>query len=258
VAPNASNGFGLGNNGGGILNSNISSGTGTGACGNFASSMCPTLSSGPGALDGAKFVNQTALGVRYQGKFGDLGVLAYGVYEISGTVNYTGANSATIFGTTAASLGTAGAAAAKYNGKYDGLNFGSGGVALTYAGFTLGANAIGGRLNGQLALAPQGGAPEVAYTVGLKYVAGPLVMGVAGEIGWYQGDVRLTGLTQRRARGLLAGVDYTVAPGFLVFADYMYQEVYQGGYNFGTGGVGSSANNTYHSQGIVIGNAIAF
>jgi hypothetical protein len=185
-------------------------------------------------------------------------LLAYGVYEFSGHVNYTGANSAAIFGTTAASLGAAGAAASKYNGKYDGLNFGSGGVALTYAGFTLAGNAIGGRLNGQLALAPQGGAPEVAYTVGLKYVAGPLTMGVAGEIGWYQGDVRLTGLTQRRARGLLAGVDYTVAPGFLVFADYMYQEVYQGGFNFGTGGVGSSANNTYHSQGIVIGNAIAF
>ena len=104
-------------------------------------------------------------------------------------------------------------AGSRFNGKYDGLNFGSGGVALTFAGFTLGANAIGGRLNGQLALAPQGGVPEVAYTVGLKYVTGPLTMGVAGEIGWYQGDVRLTGLTQRRGRGILAGVDYTVAPG---------------------------------------------
>ena len=36
-------------------------------------------------------------------------------------------------------------------------------------------------------------APEVAYTVGLKYVTGPLTVGVVGEIGWYQGDVRLTG-----------------------------------------------------------------
>jgi hypothetical protein len=78
-APNASNGFGLGNNGGGILNSNISAGTGTGACSSFASSMCPTLTSGPGSLDGTKIVNQTAVGVRYQGKFGDLGLLAYGV-----------------------------------------------------------------------------------------------------------------------------------------------------------------------------------
>ena len=130
-----------------------------------------------------------------------------------GKANQHGVSSATVFGTTAAALGTAGAAAAKFNGKYDGLNFGSGGVALTYAGFTLGANAIGGRVNYQLALAPQGGVPEVAYTVGLKYVTGPLTFGVAGEIGWYQGDPRLTGLTQRRGRGILAGVSYNVAPG---------------------------------------------
>ena len=108
------------------------------------------------------------------------------------------------FGTTAAIPRSHGrrVAGSRYNGKYDRLSFGSGGVALTFAGFTLGANAIGGRLNGQLALAPQGGVPEVAYTVGLKYVTGPLTVGVVGEIGWYQGDVRLTGVTQRRGRGI--------------------------------------------------------
>ena len=100
--------------------------------------------------------------------------------------------------------------------------------------------------------------PEVAYTVGLKYTAGPLTMGVAGEIGWYQGDVRMTGLTQRRGRAILAGVSYNVAPGLQVYADYLYQEMTQGGFNFVTGGVGSNANNTFHSQGVVIGNQITF
>ena len=135
---------------------------------------------------------------------------------------------------TAANFPAAGAAcpAAQYNGKYDGLSFGSGGVALTYAGFTLGANAIGGRLNGQLALAPQGGAPEVAYTVGLKYMTGPLTVGVVGEIGWYQGDVRLTGITQRRARAITAGGTYTVAPGLMLFSEYLWQEIHQGNFNF--------------------------
>ena len=31
-----------------------------------------------------------------------------------------------------------------FTGSYDGLNFGSGGLALTYAGFTLAGNVIGG------------------------------------------------------------------------------------------------------------------
>ena len=237
----------------------ISAGTGTGlGCASSATSGCPTLTSGPGILDGTKALNQTALGVRYQGKFGDLGLLAYGVWEISGHANYTGVSSATVFGTTAATLGTAGAAAAKFNGKYDGLNFGSGGVALTYAGFTLGANAIGGRLNGQLALAPQGGVPEVAYTVGLKYVTGPLTVGVAGEIGWYQGDravdradaaarPRDPGRRRLQRRTWLAGICRLHVPGHL-----------SGRLQLLTGAVGSSANNTFHSQGIVIGNQITF
>ena len=45
---------------------------------------------------------------------------------------------------------TAGSA---FTGSYDGLNFGSGGLAMTFAGFTLAGNVIGGALNGQ-------GAPE--------------------------------------------------------------------------------------------------
>ena len=44
----------------------------------------------------------------------------------------------------------------------------------------------------------------------------------------------------------------------MVFADYMYQDIYQGSFNFSTGAVGSSANNTFHSQGFMIGNAINF
>jgi hypothetical protein len=138
------------------------------------------LSSGPGVLDGSRILNQTAVGVRYQGLFNGIGVLAYAVYEVSGHANYTGLTTASFLGNTVA--GTT------YTGKYAGFNFGNGGIALTYGGFTIGANAIGGRLNGLLALTPQGGAPEVAYMVGAKYTTGPLVMGVAAEHGDYQGS----------------------------------------------------------------------
>ena len=48
-------------------------GTGTGLSCAIANSGCPSLSSGPGIQDGARALNQTAIGVRYQGAFGGLG-----------------------------------------------------------------------------------------------------------------------------------------------------------------------------------------
>ena len=44
----------------------------------------------------------------------------------------------------------------EYTGHYNGLSIGSGGIALTYAGFTVGGNIIGGRENNQLHLAAEG------------------------------------------------------------------------------------------------------
>jgi hypothetical protein len=250
-APNTTNGYGLGGSAGGIQAS-------AATCGPAASTGCPTLSSSPIPGDGARITNQTAVGVRYQGQFAGVGLLAYGVYENSGHVNYTGLTPATAAGRTALGISSPALAGSTYNGKFDGLSFGSGGVALTFAGFTLGANAIGGRLNGQLAPAPQGGAPEVAFTVGLKYVTGPLTVGAVVEEGWYQGNVQLSGISQRRGRGIVAGVDYNVAPGFIVFAEYMWEDIHQAGFNFATNATGSALNNTVKSQGFVLGNVINF
>ena len=95
-APNTSNGYGIGT--GNPLNASITgAGIGTGlACSAVANSGCPNLSSGPGIQDGARATNQTVIGVRYQGTFGGLGVLAYAAYEHSGHVNYTGLQTAAI------------------------------------------------------------------------------------------------------------------------------------------------------------------
>ena len=182
---------------------------------------------------------------------------------MSGHANYTGpGNSTTTVGQTI--LGTnltgtpAGFNGSTYNGKYDGLNFGSGGVALTYAGFTLAGNAIGGRLNGQLALAPQGAPPEIAYTASLKYTTGPLTVGIVGEVGWDQGDLRLTGISQRRGRAITAGGTFTVAPGLIFFAEGLWQDVQQSNFNMSTGNIGSNANNNAHSMGFTIGNIVNF
>jgi hypothetical protein len=89
-APNTSNGYGISGGNNPLNGSIISPGIGTGLdCSVVANSGCPTLSSGPGIQDGARIVNQTAIGVRYQGAIGGVGVLAYAVYEFSGHVNYT-------------------------------------------------------------------------------------------------------------------------------------------------------------------------
>ena len=250
-APNTSNGEGINSNGGGIFGSLTGAGIGTGINCGTATTGCPSLSAGPGSQDGSRALNQTAVGVRYQGVLGGIGVLAYGVYMFSGHSDYTGPGVNTVAGL--ANLGAAGvrAAGGAYNGQYQGLSLGSGGIALTYAGFTVGGNAIGGRVNGQLGLVPQGGANETAYLVGAKYVTGPFTVGIVAERGDYQGNPLLAGLTQRRGRAIDAGVSYTVAPGMTVWGEYMYQDVWQGA-------AGGQAAVNVKSQGFLLGDVVNF
>lgn len=219
-APNMSNGYGT-------------TGTtyGTVAGCPYATSGCPGLSSSSNAGDAARAINQTAVGVRYQGKFDALGVLAYGVYEFSGHVNYTGSTAAT---------------------TYDNLSLGNVGVALTYAGFTVGGNWVGGASNGQLALKPKGGANQNGWLIGATYKTGPLTVGVVGESIDSQGAPALVGKTQRHEYAIDAGASYTIAPGLVGWAEYMYQNRKQSGFNFATNGVGT-AYNTVQSQGVQIG-----
>jgi hypothetical protein len=271
----AYNGYGLST--GNPFNGTLTNGTGVGC--SVANSGCPTLSAGPGANDGSHALNWTGVGARYQGAFGGLGVLAYAAYEFSGHSQYTGPvvlttsptgglvvnpNGITNLGVSSLVVGTGASAHyfGKYSGAYQGLNFGSAGLALTYAGFTVAANAIGGRINGQLGLVPDGGVNEIAYTLSVKYVYGPWTIGWVGEAGWFQGSPLLAGISTRRGRALATGVQYTVAPGFQVGVEYGYSEQNQGGYNFVTGAVATGAagkvNNSIHGQSLVFGSVVNF
>jgi hypothetical protein len=250
-APNTSNGFGNSNTTNGLGNSIIGSGTGTGLGCSVANSGCPSLSSGPGIQDGSRLINQTAVGVRYQGQLGGVGVLAYGVYMLSGHADYTGT-------TTPAVLGITTQPGSKFNGQYDSLNIGNGGLALSYAGFTVGGNVIGGQMNGALGLQPKNGAPLLGYLLGAKYTLGPFVVGIVGEEYWEQGAATLAGITQRRARGIDFGASYQLAPGLITFAEYLWNDQYQGGNNFITGAINSNANNNIKGQGFLIGNMVSF
>jgi hypothetical protein len=257
-APNNSNGYGSDSAslGGLAPGAFATTGIGTGIVCATATTGCPNTSSGPGTLDGSRIINETALGVRYQGVFGGLGVLAYGVWEFSGHANYTGPTAATTAGR--ANLGIASLPNSQYTGNYDGLNIGSGGVALTYAGFTVAGNVIGGRKNGYMALTPQGAPSQLGIIIGAKYVTGPLTAGFGLMEYWDQGNVQMTGLSQHRARGVDFGLSYTVAPGYQVYAEYLWNDQTQNGVNQLTGATNSGANNNIHGQGIVIGNVVNF
>jgi hypothetical protein len=68
----------------------------------------------------------------------------------------------------------------------------------------------------------------------------------------------MTGLTQRRGRGIDAGLSYVVAPGYTVWGEYMWQDLYQGGVNIGLGTVGTNVGNNIKSQGVMLGNVVNF
>ena len=226
-----------------------SAGNALGACGNTAAgaSTCSNLSSSTVPGEGARFQNMVAAGVRYSGNVGPVNVLAYGVYSYAGTVGYNGTG-------VAARVAAGAAAGSTYNGQYDALNFGSTGVALTYEGFTLGANFIGGAINGRMAARPSGGAGTMAWLVGAQYqIPGvPLIIGTAFASIDSQGAVATTGLSQRHEYEYNLGGSYTLAPGMVLFADYIYQNRKQSGWNFQTGAVGA-ANNSVQGQGFVFG-----
>jgi hypothetical protein len=272
-ASNTANGFGISSTAGG-LNAGLGaangafSGIGTGNSCSVANTGCPTLSSGPGGLDGARINNQWAVGARYQGSFSGVGLLAYIVGEFSGHADYSGPAIGTAAGNV--NLGVSAAATplvsavpgGAYNGQYKNLKIGSGGIAATFAGITVGGNVIGGNMNGQLGLEPQGGAPLFGFLFGAKYVAGPLTIGAVAEEFWMQGEARLAGISQYRGRALSVGASYSVAPGYTVFTEYLYNDQQQSARNFVTGAFGTQAgsgnNNTIKGQGFLVGNVVNF
>jgi hypothetical protein len=74
--------------------------------------------------------------------------------------------------------------------------------------------------------------------------------------------VTLAGVTRGRARGIDAGVGYTVAPGYIVYAEHLWQDQTQNGMNCVSGAVGTAAgagvNNNIKGQGFLIGNVVNF
>ena len=71
-------------------------------------------------------------------------------------------------------------------------------------------------------------------------MTGPLTVGVAGRKAWYQGNVVLSGISQRHAQGIACRCQLRRGTRLQVFGDYMYEDIYQGANNFVTGAVGTA------------------
>ncbi len=185
--------------------------------------------------DATRWLNQVAVGARYQGTIGPVNVGAYAVYETAGkeAINGGGLQLTGNPGSLTANAGTV---------KYDNLSFVNAGlfVQLPSAGLTWAIDYNGGAVNGQLAMRPTGGAPENAILTGLVYKNGPWTLGAEVGIVESQGSVNLTKVSQRKETEVAFGGTYSPAPGLALVLEFMHTERHQGGFDFVANGVGTT------------------
>jgi hypothetical protein len=213
-----------------------------------AGTGCVALTSSSVTSDAFRPRNMYEAIARYQGVFGGLGIYAMGGYVGSGHVQ-------------AANAGVPG-----FGPNTNGFSVGDAGLALTFAGLTVGGHVIGGNMNGQVALQPVGGAHAIAWIAGVQYAVGPLTVGASyynyqsqGSAGLATGanGGSLLGVTQRSEGGPHIGGTWSIAPGLAAYAEYGYFYRRQGDFNFVTGAVGT-ANNSVNGQVFILGTRVAW
>lgn len=197
------------------------------AC-NAAGAGCIATTTGN---DPTRWLNQVAVGARYQGTFGGVNVGAFAVYETAGKEQINGG------GIAAGGPGYVAGATSTALMRYDNLNFVNAAlkVEVPSVGLTWAIDYIGGALNGQLAMRPTGGAPMNAVVTGLVYRNGKWVFGAEVGIVESQGQANLTKISQRKETEFAIGGTYNAAPGLAFVLEYMHTERHQGQFDFVTG-----------------------
>lgn len=161
--------------------------------------------------------NTVEAGIRYRGAFGPVGLAGSLITMQGGHIDPSnGAETSTPGGPNVS--------------QFKNLSMYDGGLALTFAGVTVGGNAIWGQYNGQFAPKPSGGANSVAWIGGVEYTYGPAIVGGSYYSWNYQGALGLP--TQRHDQGFALGLTYNIAPGLAFLAEYLYGQRHQGNYNF--------------------------
>ena len=195
---------------------------------NAANPGCTSLTTGN---DPTRWLNQVAVGVRYQGTLGPVNVGAFAVYETAGKEAINGG------GIAAGGPGYTAGATSTALLRYDNLNFVNAAVKVEVpsVGLTWAFDYIGGALNGQLAMRPTGGVAENAFLTGLVYRNGPWVFGAEVGIVESQGQANLTKISQRKETEFAFGGTYNAAPGLAFAVEFMHTERHQGQFDFVTG-----------------------
>ena len=184
------------------------------AC-NVAYSGCSALSSSSTVGDEGRATNWYELMARYQNTFSGFGVYAIAGYSGSGNVS------------TAQPINA--------RNLYKPFSVGDAGLAVSFAGFTVGGNVLWGQYEGQVALTYQGGKNSTAWIVGAQYANGPFTVGTSYFNMQSQGSNATDFTSQRYDEGFAAGLTYAVAPGFNAFVSYLWGEAHQGGMDLLTG-----------------------
>jgi hypothetical protein len=220
-----------------------------------AGSGIPNLSSTITPPGGARATNLYVAGARYQGTFGPVALYAFGAYIGSGHIQYqgdpTGVVARTLEGGPSLVQGS------QYNGQFENLSAGFAGVAVTYAGFTVGGAWQGGQYNGVMATKPQNGVGAQAWVADIYYSNGPLGVGVTYYQFDSQGAIGLTGLSQRHEDAFGVGGSYAIAPGLLGYSELLYFQRHQAGFDLNNGKyfnqAGYAGNNDVHGTAFVVG-----
>lgn len=203
--------------------------------------------------------------VRYRGTFGAFGVAATAAYIGSGRVQDSG---------------IAGSTTNPAHYRLEDLSLGDFGLAVTYAGLSVGGNFQYGRYNvpsggGYGGLVARGQPNAQALIVGGTYTIGPVIVGAHYLRSFSEGDqqtatgrsvfgapVAFNGTTvaggQRLEQGVGAGGTYSLAPGVAVYLSYIWEQRRQNGFNFLTGASNSPAGNKVDGSVLAIGTSFAW
>jgi hypothetical protein len=208
--------------------------------------------------------NTVDAAIRYRGTFGPVGLASYAGILYGGEV--ADATPLAITGN---------------RNQFDGLRVGVGGIAVTFAGLTVGGMAQGGRVNGQWNSAPKGSSDSTAWLAGASYTYGPLVVGASyyvydspGSSGPSGSGFGVAGATnvgfsplvgQRRERGVAAGATYSLAPGLALMLSYLWGDRKENGLDFLTNQASTPASpllganhNSVHSQVLTLGTSFTW
>jgi hypothetical protein len=220
---------------------------------------CDALSSSPVNSESGRRRNTVDALIRYRGSFGGFGIAATaGVIEGSHVLDN---QSGVAFNSNRANGATV-------RDQFQGLSVGDFGVALTYAGFSVGGKYQFGKFNNQWALLPQnaGLKNSAAFLVGASYTIGPIVVGAHYLNYIHAGDIGNAVLgRQQREDGVAYGGTYSLAPGVSLFLSGLWMQRKQNGFNFLTGqGVtaaapgGNAYSNKVSSSLIAVGTSFSW